>query len=429
MKRLTNCALLAGLVSQPVWADLTPKSHIGPLGIDFQSQVGLDYGHDSNVTYQAEKTPEGQAVSSVYYQLSPMIQATGERGEDRYYLMYNGNYRRYNSSEDDDFNDHFYMFEGKWRFGLRHGLNWNIAQTLGHEARGQETTEGFTYGQYQDFNIHQALKTSLVDSQLRYSYGAPEGRGSLQVAVETKDLSFRDTDDIQEDFRQYIREQEWRENSLIVELFDQYSSRTRFRYSFISNYRQYDVNELKDTSEYYLLYGIQTQRTGKTWIEGNIALLYKDFDNNPAAESFTGLNWDIKAQWKPLKHSMLELYTWQKVKDPSEEGGYILDSKVGASWEHHWWVDRLSTKLAYGYLTEDYRVTNNNRRDNVQTVRALVGYDFRPSIRFELSYVYNMKDSNKDTDTFFIGANQTTPVERTLGYDQSVVQLTMKVQI
>lgn len=42
----TKLIVITGIViSQPAWADLTPKSHIGFAGIDFQGKVAVDYGY------------------------------------------------------------------------------------------------------------------------------------------------------------------------------------------------------------------------------------------------------------------------------------------------------------------------------------------------------------------------------------------------
>ncbi|MFV0489035.1 MAG: capsular biosynthesis protein, partial [Vibrio fluvialis] len=53
MRQLTSALIIAVLASA-AHAELTPKSHIGIAGIDFQSQLGVDYGHDDNVTYQRD---------------------------------------------------------------------------------------------------------------------------------------------------------------------------------------------------------------------------------------------------------------------------------------------------------------------------------------------------------------------------------------
>lgn len=57
--------------------------------------------------------------------------------------MYSGDYRNYANDSADNRNNHFFMFNGKWRFGSMHGLSLDLDETLGHEERGQDTTEGF----------------------------------------------------------------------------------------------------------------------------------------------------------------------------------------------------------------------------------------------------------------------------------------------
>ena len=97
MKRRTSLLSIStvislGLVSHLCHAELTPKSHITVAGIDVQSQVGVEYGQDSNVTYQINPMNE---VDSAYTRVMPYLRAVGERGEDRYMLVYSGDYSRY----------------------------------------------------------------------------------------------------------------------------------------------------------------------------------------------------------------------------------------------------------------------------------------------------------------------------------------------
>lgn len=321
IKRIIPIVGIVLFMSPQAWAELTPKSHISVAGIDVQSTLGLDYGHDSNVTYQTQSSDE---VNSSYLALTPRILALGERGEDKYMLMYSGDLTSYRQSGQDSFNDHSVLFQSSWRFGLKHGLTWSAQQDWGHEARGTGITEGFTSQQLRDFGVTSPLENTFLDSELRYSYGAKEGRGKLEFAWQIKDLEFVNLDEVEKadsDFYQYVQEQQWKENLITADLFDQYSTRTRFRYSLISNLRQYGANSAKNTTENFALFGVNSQRTDKTRIEAEVAWLYKTFPNNDFAQNFSGLNWDVKLQWKPVKHAQIELYGWRKVKDPTEQGG------------------------------------------------------------------------------------------------------------
>ncbi|MCF8778281.1 outer membrane beta-barrel protein [Vibrio sp. IRLE0018] len=430
MKPLTS-AWLGLFICLPVQAELEPKSHIDMTGLDFQSQVAASYGVNDNVSYQKV---ESEAQQSSYAALAPYLQAMGRRGEDSYLLAYRGDYRQYDDSPADDYTNHFFQFEGKWRFGQKHGLTWGISQTYGQEERGDELTQGFTQQQFEQYGFSQhGLRNSMFDTSMRYSYGSLDGEGKLEVMLKRKELTFRDTEDIENassHFFHYVEEQQWQEDSLVVDLFDQVSKESRFRYSVIINQRSYQANEQKNSNEYYLLFGLKTEKTGKTSVEAEAALLQKSFPNNNDAETFRGVNWNLEANWRPVKHSMLTLYTWQRVKDPSEEGGFILNSHYGIAWQHHWWRDRLSSRVEYGYEAEDYRMPNTDRRDETNLVKVSVGYDFRPSVRLELNYQWNELDSNQATDRFYIGQNETGEwITRQLGYDQSYIELQLKLQI
>lgn len=426
----TKIIIIAGIIVSPaVWAELTPKSHFGFAGIDFQSNVAVDYGRDDNVTYQHH---DSDAKTSSFQGIRPVLKMTKEHYQDKYLLMYSGDYRHYSSDSADDYDDHYFQFKGDWRFGLMHGLTLNLEDSLGHEQRGRGVTEGFLPEQFREFGITSPLTTNLFNSELRYSYGAPDGRGRADLALMHRKLSFGNTskpDSTDEDFGQYIREQEWDENTLIAEIFDQYTSKTRFRYSFITNQFHYNHASEKDSNEYYLRYGLQSQLTGKTNVDMNVSWLYKTFENNPGSKDFNGLNWDILGEWKPLKQSIFSLRTLQSIKDPSEAGGYILVTQYGLSYEHLWMNDRLSTLLDYAYTTEDYKEQNKDRHDKNGVLSFTVSYDLTPSVNFGLGYHLDTLKSNKDTDSFTIGPNDDREVIETLGYDKSLIMLTAKVQI
>lgn len=422
--------LLAGLLYIPcVYADLQAKPHTGVAGIDFESQMGYDVGYNDNVTWQRASDNK---IASGYQNIKPIFKAIGQRYEDRYLLMYSGDYRNYTSDSADNRSNHFFMFNGNWRYGRMHGLSLDLNETLGHEERGLDTTLGFLPEQFKEFGINKPLSTRFFNSELRYSYGAPEGRGKAELALLYKQLRFRDLSNVQAadaDFYYYMRDQEWHENSLVAEIFDQKAKTLRYRYSFITNQRRYELNPLKDTNEYYLLVGMKNRLSGKTEINGNVAWLYKDFIHNPDSQGFNGLNWDINADWKPLEQIKLNLHSSQRIKDPSDSGGYILVSNFGLGYEHHWLVDRFSTLVDYSYITEDYKHQSNGRKDQSNLLSLTFNYDYRPSINFKLKLQWNTMHSNKDTDVFYIGPDYDHAVERTLGYNDSAIIFMTQVQI
>lgn len=152
-------------------------------GVDFQSDVAANYGYSDNITFQPHSSKE---KDSVFQSITPTLSMVGERFQDKYLLMYSGDYRRYDKDSADNYNDHFFRFNGAWRYGLKHGLTLNLEDSLGHEERGRGITEGFVQEQFRQFGITSPLSPHFVNSELRYSYGAPEGRGKAELALQYK---------------------------------------------------------------------------------------------------------------------------------------------------------------------------------------------------------------------------------------------------
>ncbi|MRS13620.1 capsular biosynthesis protein [Enterobacteriaceae bacterium RIT691] len=426
----SRLTLMVGLLYFPVaHADLQPKQHIGVAGLDFESQVGYDVGYNDNVTWQHD---ENRASATNYQRLTPSLSVSGKRYEDQYLLAYTGDYRQYQSDSADNRSDHTFLLAGNWRLGQMHGVEVNLYDALGHEDRGKDSSEGFTPEQFQEFGINKPIATHFTSGQVRYTYGAPEGRGHASVALQHTQLRYRDLNTIHDtdvDFYNYMLDQEWHTNSLIAEIFDQKAKNLRYRYSFITNQRRYELNPLKDSNEYYFAVTMRNHFTSQIEVNAYLAWLYKGFLNNPDSSPFSGLNWDVDSTWTPLKQIKVNLHSSKTIKDPSDSGGYTQVMTNGLSYEHHWWVDRFSTIVDYSHITESYKNESDGRRDKKNLLSLTFNYDFRPSINFKLKLQWDTLHSNKKTDVFFIGPDNDREVDRTLGYDDSAIIFMTQVQI
>lgn len=446
-KNISNAILLSlYLLSSTAYAYLTPKPHIGPAGIEFQSNIGLNYGYDDNVNFQSDNTPQ---VASEFFNLKPFLKLEGKRDADSYTIEYSGDYRKHQEeATSDDYDDHTIKFTSVWKKGFNSDILFTIENQFGHENRGEGLTDGFTTynedqpdensGSFEKYGINDVLKTNLFNTALRYSLDKQDSIGKLSFEVQYKDFNYDDrpsntSDNNIDSFNLYIKDQNWNQTTFTLELFDQASSRTRFRYSIVSNLRSYDENSLKDTNETFLIAGIKTQQTGKTTIDANIAWLYKTFPNQPNYQEFSGLNWDIDIAWSPVKHSTFHLFTNQSVEDPTEIGGFVLNTTYGTRWEHFWWSNNISTELGFNYKTSADKHQDDDKVITDTDAIIALKYKFRPSVLFELSYQQLISKSNKDSDDFTIPNAQTPgeliPVVQQVGYDKSIIMFTTKVQI
>ncbi|MGL5294615.1 MAG: hypothetical protein ACRC9V_12750, partial [Aeromonas sp.] len=333
-------------------AEVTPVSYQGPLGLEIQTDVESRYGHDSNLLWLRDT---GHAIDSPFIGITPRFCMVGEHGLDRYQFSYQGDYRRYSNSYADDYSDHQFQFDGNWYFSLRNAFKLMYQYQLGHEARGKGLTEGFMVkgsekvggdATFSWFNIAEPLRFTRSQVDGRYIYGVPEGRGRLELALSHKGIDYLDKHLYQHEFDHYIAEQEWQENTAIVELLDQVSHVSHFRYTLQANLRHYPANPRKDSDEFFLITGVMSQLTGKTRIDVNIGGIYKRFVNDPQAVSFKGLNWDLRLEWQPLNYSKLALISSRTIRDPDGAGGYVSSQLYGTEWQHHW-LPRVATTLFY----------------------------------------------------------------------------------
>ncbi|CAM3953591.1 hypothetical protein VA7868_00494 [Vibrio aerogenes CECT 7868] len=429
MKRLTDLIGLALMISCSASAALTPKSHQLIAGIKFRSQVETQFGDNSNVTYQNGRSAARAAVRSDFMFIRPEIEVSGQPGQGIFRLMYTGQYRQFRQSPADDYSDHMYAFSGQWLPEKRHTFRWDIRRISGHESRGQGVTEGLSDIQLRRYGVNRPIQTSMLDAELAYDFGLPEGSPKLTTSLRGKTFSFSDTGNIDDNFRSYIRDQAWDERSYTVALSQWLSSDSQLRYSLMATQRAFQTNKIKDSEKYFLRLGFQTRYSGMTRLAGNVSWLHQEFPHNERALNFEGLNWNLSAQWQPVKHSLWSLNGWQQVEDPTENGGYILNSGAAISWLHHWGNDRLSTRLGWSYQSGNYHMSDSQRQDVIRTSEVVIGYDFRPSVRFELSYQQHKKTSNQPGDIFFIGPDRDEAVMRMPGYDQHQFRLSIKVQI
>lgn len=178
-----------------------------------------------------------------------------------------------------------------------------------------------------------------------------------------------------------------------------------------------------------------SQLTGKTRIDANIGGIYKRFINDPQAESFRGLNWDLRLGWQPLDYSNFALISSRTIRDPGGDGGYVSSQQYGAEWQHYWSA-KVATTLSYQDIRDDYHQSvvcgqdHRHRQDEIHRWGMGLSYDLRPSINLGLSYQLADATSSFSGQPIEIGSGSGSACYgRALGYDKQQLSLSLKVAI
>lgn len=417
--------LLLLLFTIPSYAEFNPNTHIDWLGLEYRSNVALDYGYNDNVFYQHND----HIVSSDYVALRPELSIAGKRNTKDFYLMYQGDYRQYNNEEveDDSYADHFFYGAFDWELGIRHHLNLSASYRLGHEALGTGATKGFYFepngssnrqATFTDFNINEELdKTNNIISAT-YTYGAKGAKGNLIFDFQRSDLDYDVLNSYSSTFQDYLRNESYTETKMSIDFRHQVTGNTRFDYALL--YNQFDyLDPDRDNDELIALFSFISQITGKSKVEASIYFL----ENKLSSRNTSSINWSFLYQWKLVNYSTLEFEALSEVKEPDNTGDYIQSYKNSISWSHQF-LGHVSSYISYNHINDEFQIKDNTERYDFVNFR--LAYLFRPEIELSLSYNYLLFKSDDDSDPVYISGLE---YERKLGYEQNEVSLSLKVGI
>ena len=410
-----------------------PKYHPAALGSEFASEVDLGYGYVDNVHYQADSLPHSGGHAS-FIHLSPKLIWLSEHNSDQYRLSYHGDYRNYQQSDqqmsNDSYDHHDFQFDGHWLGGIKHHFNLSLKESLQSQARGQGLTEGFSEQQFIQLGIDSELASHYSEQSFEYIYGSDEGQGKLSIALINQAFRFKQQSDYDTDFQQYMREAQWNNYQLNIELLDQYRSDTRMSYFIRLAHREYMAQEEKNSNKMSIGVGyINGDYFSDLTISSELLYLRQQFPDLVNAKTFNGINWTVSALWDIVDYSSLELYTKNISHDPSGAGGYIISTYWGGIWNHDWIVDTFSSQVEYTYEHANHEVLNRDRNDRYHSAKLALIYKFNPSVALELNYQYRRMISNKKYQDLYLGIFSQRRIVRTLGYDQRLLQLLLKVKI
>ena len=421
--------ILLSSLCAPLYAGLQSKPHTGYLGIEYQSDVEGQYGFDDNVTYQKKNK-----VSSDFFNVKPNVVMRGETNKSSFYLFYRGDYRQYQyedtyyNNDSDNYLDHYYGFNNDWRIASKNLVSLNISEMIGHESRGQGLTEGFTSPQLSAYGVNHVIGTRLLNSKLSYKRIRPKSIHKLNISLAYLSLKYEDrNNEIQHDLKAYMKKEEWQEVVALGELFTQMSDDTRIRTSVINHFRR-SLDPIDENNRHDFLLGIKSQITGKTLLEANVLGFVQRFINVPSAKAFKGMKWNANLAWSPTVRAKFSIFTHRTLDDVADSGSYVKKDDFGIDWRQEWGVRRLSSTAGYSYAVENYKISEDGRKDKTHQASFKLKYDFRPSIQFVFGYDYHWLHSNRESTKLYL-PHHPIPVKTKIGFDKSVYNFLVKVKI
>lgn len=354
--------------SGPPLSDLT----VGPFRIT--PSLGLSYGHDSNVTLNAD---DQDRVSSSFVRVSPSVRAAGGSETNRLQLTYDANYARYFDSPRDDYFDHTLELDWFWNPKLRHTFMAGAGVGWGHDQRGTAGREGELADLPLDVDRYRS--TDLSGS---YRFGAPGARGRAQVDARARRVEYLNN-------RELTRFRDRDDRLLGGELGVRIGARTsavgRVEYGTF----EYGTATL-DGSEFKYFLGVEWDATAKT--SGNLMVgrQAKRFED-PTREEFSGSSWRGSVTWRPRSYSRFDLSTNSETDETNGSGDFILRRDLTLGWAYDW-NTRIRSTVDVGFARETFG--GSPREDESRWWGISGDYVLRRWLRFGASYRSYFRDSS-----------------------------------
>lgn len=353
-------------------------------GFDVTPTLDVGFRYDDNVIRSSDNE-----ISSWSQIISPQVVMQTNFGSSQIEIGYRLRNERFYSSKPDNYTDHFFTAGVEYEMNSRHRMNIGIDYTDGHEDRGT----GFSIGNGASLTTPDKFKQSEFD--ILYSYGAFNADGRLDFNF---NITNRDYDLQVPIYRARDR------------VFTTLGSTFYYRVGATTDlvldviYREVDYNfalnpesPLDSTQVSYLI-GLDWEATAQTMGYAKIGYQEKDFDS-ATREDFDGVDWEAGIIWEPVEYSSVEFTTGANTDETNGEGNFIRGRDHQILWRHEW-LERLRTEVGYTWGNDRYEgaLLNNLsvRDDDLARFRASAYYQFRRWINFELTYIRDERESNRD---------------------------------
>lgn len=349
-------------------------------GFDLIPSLQYSQIYDDNVARSSENE-----IDSWVSVIEPEIILLNNFSTNQLQFGYRLSRGEYYSSGEDEYTDHLFSAAFHYEINNRHRLDIEGQYLDGHDDRGT----AFSIGLGDTLVAPDTFKNS--EFGLTYSYGVDSAAARLDLSYRFKQIDY---DGEQINF--LARDREFQ--SVYSSFYYRLAPRTDFVFDIGHKDISYDIslnpeNPL-DSEELRALIGVKWESTAATSGYLKIGYQQKEFDS-ALREKFDGVDWEIGVIWEPVKYSTIELSTSNDTQETNGEGNFIETKSIQLSWNHNW-LERFSSSFSIDVDKDRYEREANVREDDIIRTRIGAKYQFRRWIQFELAYIFDQRDSNRD---------------------------------
>lgn len=342
-------------------------------------EIGIDLKHDDNIAWSAQ-----DEVSSFITIFSPKIKFENKKRSGGYALTLGTNIGRYTSSSNDNYEDINLLGEAEWQLTRRAKIFVNADHLIGHDPRGT-TDRG-------DSVLPNTWNLTRLMTQLNYSLGS---KYSLEAEL----------GHIMKRYQDYLLPEK-------LDDFNDTSIKGRVLYKILPKVHmfvetahsiidyQFDGTRAQSSDVSTLAWGARWQATAKTSGSAQIGYLSKNFDS-AARDGFSGVDWKLAAQWKPLNRSTVDISTSKIIADTTGIGDVLIIRDFSIS-EKQIWTPRISSTVGLYMATMDFSgdIRDIDRVDDLTSYQLALNYNWSRNILLSAGLDISKRDSNYNSNDF-----------------------------
>ncbi len=372
------------------------RGYITDSGISILPLLEVALSYDDNIGRYSNGL---DAETSSIVTAAPGVVIKSDRGGNSYaaaYILENGYYA---SSHNDNYLDHYFTTNNFVRLNSRHGVGLNYAFSNQHESRGT----GISAGDDIAAAITDPVKYNRHDANTTYVYGSENAKGRVELALDFESLTYKNYrelsniggSNVSAKFKDYLQ------YGADLAFYYQYLPATQLLVQVDHNRRKYDWNnpntdQSQDYIDSYYYLGATWDMTGKTTGKIRVGKQNKSYSDSNK-DSFNGFSWDLDLEWKPVKHSTVELAASQKTQDSDQSFVDIKTHLLNVNWKHYW-QEQLFTHIGAEFTRDEY--SGDSQTDRIFDSKFALGYEIDESVELTASWNLVDKNSTRATNTY-----------------------------
>ena len=360
---------------------------LGPVSV--LPSLGVVIQNDDNIHLNKNN------ISAMNMVISPAVAFAVFNKTDRYYLTYQADIGRYDTSGTDDYEDMSLGLGGEIGFSRRARLHLKADYLDGHDAVGQ--TNLFTNMPSQ-WHSYGASGTFMYGSKgARAGITANAGHMVKRYDTNTVVTSPGNFD--------------------AVDYGLGFSYRLAGKTFAMINLKAVDsdyihVKSDQDNVTTTATVGLRWDVTGKTTGSVNVGTQERKFADTTKRTDYTGSYWDARIDWSPVSHATLSLFMGQNGTDDAVTDT-LVSQHIGVDWNHSW-SSRVTTLIGAQTVASTFEGgLESGRSDDLNNMHAKVNYQMRRWLKLGLG----------------VDSNHRTSSDARYDYDRNVVSLTMKASM